>query len=331
MRIKHTVLIFLIGLLSGVGVSPFANSRPQRALKAPIPVTLAHMPRAVVPMQDWDSGDTKQVLGASDIGKETKDTSEVEDERKSFVDFLTEDEEEERSERTVLAGSKDSPSQDFQEKTVTIAIFGDSMVDTMATGLPYLQTALSNYYPNIDFVLLNYGVGAQNVEAGLARVNQSHSYNDRHYQPLTNPGAANIVIIGSFSYNPFSDKDINYHWVKLAELVNAVKNSGKKVLLLAENAPAKAEFGSGPNGINWPQDTSWQHGQKISQYLESATKLAPSIGVGLIDCYHPSLLSNGEGSQTYINQTDHIHPSVAGHQFIAQKIAERIYQLNMVQ
>jgi len=307
-KLKHSIFIFLLGLLVGVGVSPFANARPQEALKAPIPATLAYMPQAVT-----SPSPLPQVLGA---------ISPAIPERTVFAEGIAE--------------GKDGPLQAFQEEspeeisTATIAIFGDSMVDTMGTGLPYLKTVLANYYPNVDFALLNYGVGAQNIEAGLNRVDQSYSYHDRNYPALTNAGAADIVIIGSFAYNPFSDRDINYYWTKLAELVNRVRSSGKTVLLLAENAPAKAEFGTGQNGINWPQDTSWQHAQKIGQYLESTTKLALTLGVPLVDCYHPTLLSDGEGNQAYINQADHIHPSASGHAFIAQKIAERIFSENMI-
>lgn len=318
MQIKHTILIFLIGLLLGIGVSPFTDIRPQQALKSPVPVTLAHMPQVITQLTP-----EPKILGVKDASEVALDDSlEMGNERKKFADLLIGNKEEVLK-RTVLSDKKDDPFQ--EQKTVTIAVFGDSMVDTMGTGLPYLKEALAIYYPNVDFVLRNYGVGAQNVEQGLARADQSYSYHDRSYPPLTNSGTADIVIIGSFAYNPFSDKDINYHWTKLAELVNKIRNSGKQVLLLAENAPAKDEFGKGPNGVNWPQDMARKHAEIINQYLESTTKLASSLGIPLVDGYHSTLLSDNEGNQTYINQGDHIHPNVAGHQFLAQKIAERIW------
>jgi len=329
MKIKHVLLIFLIGLLFGVGVSPFANIRPQQALKSPIPVTLAHMPQVI-------SSPTPQVLGAEDTsevvppaeGTPSALTGVINEQEKSFADLL--ENSEKQDEPTKEENIQETFTQNPIKKTITIATFGDSMVDTMGTGLPYLEKALKNYYPNVDFVLHNYGIGAQNVEQGLARVNQTYSYQDRNYQPLTNSGAAHIVIIGSFAYNPFPDHDINYHWAKLAELTNQIKNSGKTVLLLAENAPARAEFGQGPNGINWPSDMAFKHAETIGQYLESTTKLAANLQVPLVDGYHPTLLANSEGNQTYINQGDHIHPNVAGHQFLAQKIAEKIYQLDLI-
>jgi len=306
-QIKHSIAIFLLGLLVGVGISPFTNARPQQALKAPIPVTLAYMPQVVS-----QPNPSPKTLGVS----LEPDTVPSPSPTPSFS--------------PAPSPSPTPQEQNFIQKKVTIAIFGDSMVDTMGTGLPYLKTALANYYPNVDFVLLNYGVGAQNVEAGLNRVGQLYSYHDRNYQALTNAGAADIVVIGSFAYNPFSDKDINYHWTKLAELVNRVRASGKTVLLLAENAPTRAKFGTGKNGINWPPDTSWQHAQKISQYLESTTKLSPVLGIPLVDCFHPTLLPDGEGNQAYINQGDHIHASSVGHTFIAQGIAKKIFSEKMI-
>jgi hypothetical protein len=42
----------------------------------------------------------------------------------------------------------------------TIAILGDSMVDTLGRDLKSLSQTLSQYYPRVTFNLLNYGVGA---------------------------------------------------------------------------------------------------------------------------------------------------------------------------
>lgn len=65
-----------------------------------------------------------------------------------------------------------------------IAIFGDSMVDTMSEQLEYLQANLKIKYPNILFEYYNFGIGSQNVLEGLARFHQPFSYKTRNFLPL---------------------------------------------------------------------------------------------------------------------------------------------------
>jgi hypothetical protein len=99
---------------------------------------------------------------------------------------------------------------------------------------------------------------------------------------------------------------------------------------MAAIAPAKAEFGTGPNGVNWPQDMAWIHAERISKLLENALNFAFSANLAFVDAYHSSLLSNGEGSQTYINQGDHIHQNEAGNIFMAGIFADKLVSLGWI-
>ena len=47
----------------------------------------------------------------------------------------------------------------LKKTSYSIAIFGDSMVDTMGEKLEYLQETLGKKYPQTKFDLYNYGVG----------------------------------------------------------------------------------------------------------------------------------------------------------------------------
>src|SRR3989344_214775 len=66
----------------------------------------------------------------------------------------------------------------------TIAVIGDSMVDTMGEVLEYLDEALKNKYPDNKFLLYNYGTGAQNVETGLTRFATHFKYQSPDYPAL---------------------------------------------------------------------------------------------------------------------------------------------------
>lgn len=210
------------------------------------------------------------------------------------------------------------------KSSYSIAIFGDSMVDTMGENLEYLQVALKRRYPKIIFRYYNYGIGSQNVAEGLARFKIPLSYKTRNFDsiPQLRP---DIIIIGSFAYNVFTPHDKVKHWLTLSQLIQEAKNTGSDVYMLAEIAPLKEGFGQGPNGVNWPASTSNEHAAKIVEQLENAIYLSRDhLKTPLIDVYHPSITEGKFGNKRYVDPNDGIHPSVAGQQLTAELIASKI-------
>lgn len=205
-----------------------------------------------------------------------------------------------------------------KKESYSIAIFGDSMVDTMGERLEYLEHALKKKYPDVNFTLYNYGIGAQNVEMGIERLTKELNHVDRHYPPLSqiNP---DIIIVGSFAYNPFTPHDRNQHWLSLTKLIESVKTISPKVYMLAEITPLRHDFGRGPNGVNWETSTSYEHSGRIIEQLENAVGLSETLKVPLINVFKKS-----EGKREYVNPSDGIHPSVEGHEFTAELITETI-------
>lgn len=206
----------------------------------------------------------------------------------------------------------------------SIAIYGDSFVDTMGENLEYLQGSLKRRYPNLTFNFYNYGIGSQNVQQGVERFDSAFDYKTRHYPPITSLHP-DIIIIGSFGYNPFSPHDRNRHWQVLTQLVQKAKNTGSTVYMLAEVAPLKNGFGKGPGGVNWGDDAANLQAQHITQQLQNAVYLARDhLKVPLIDAYNPSTVDGTFGNPKYVNKNDGIHPSELGHQFMADLIAKTI-------
>ena len=206
----------------------------------------------------------------------------------------------------------------------TIAIIGDSMVDTMGEVLEYLDSALKNKYPQSKFLLYNYGTGAQNIEMGVNRFGSHFKYQSRDYQSLPEL-KPDILIVASFSYNPFTPHDRNRHWLGLTNLVQQAQSVSQNVYMLAEIAPLRADFGNGPQGVNWSDYTNYEHSGRIIEQLQNAIGLSKSLNVPLIDAFSPSFNSSTqEGNRSFVNPSDGIHPSVEGHQFMAEKIAQVI-------
>lgn len=193
------------------------------------------------------------------------------------------------------------------------------MVDTMGEHLEYLEQSLQEKYPSIGFTLYNYGIGSQNVEQGLARWQSAFSYQDRQYASLTTI-RPDILILGTFAYNPFFPYDRDKHLLLFEKLILQAKEVTPHVYVLAEIAPLKNDFGKGLHGVNQDPTTAYINAVHITEQLQNAISLANKHGIPLINAYAASQIDGQFGKRSFVNGDDGIHPSVAGHIFTANKI-----------
>jgi hypothetical protein len=213
-----------------------------------------------------------------------------------------------------------------KKQAYTIAFLGDSMIDTMGPGLPAVHIDLKNIYPRTNFILLNYGVGATNIDYGIKRITNGYSYLGKDIPALTSTNP-DIVVLESFAYNPFPVADgINRHWLALAKAVDTIHATipGAKIIIAATIAPNSTVFGDGAAGLAFSAQDKIERTTIIKQYLDSTVKFAASQHLPLADAYHASLNANNEGILTYINSGDHIHYSDAGRALFAQQVANAL-------
>jgi len=200
-------------------------------------------------------------------------------------------------------------------RVVTIALLGDSMIDTLGTELNHLQNSLSEIYPQTKFNLINFGQGGNNVEDGFKRL------------PLLFPKRPDIVVIESFAYNNFgnSSDGLNRHWLGLESLVNSLKSNlpQTKILLAATIAPNSVIFANGIKDAHFSALEKIEKSNTIKLYLENLIAFSASAKLPLADAYHPSLVSS-EGNRNFISTTDNLHPSDYGNQFFCQTLARAI-------
>lgn len=212
----------------------------------------------------------------------------------------------------------------LKKKNYTIVLFGDSMIDTMGEKLEILQKILKQNYPSTNFTLYNYGIGGQNISAGLARFDSSFTNRERSYPPISQI-SPDIIILGSFAYNPFSPHDKNKHFEELMQLVKKAKSLTPNVYILAEIAPLKSGFGVGKNGINWPENIAYEHALHIIEQLDNAVAVSKSENALLINAYYKSRIDGTFGDPSLVNKDDGIHPSYYGHVFMAKLIVSAIF------
>lgn len=211
--------------------------------------------------------------------------------------------------------------------TTTIAVLGDSMIDTLGLDIPQLQTAISKYFPQKKVKILNYGVGASNIEYALYRLTNNYEYLGKKYDSLISQNP-DIIIIESFAYNNFgnSQSGIDKQWLNLGSITTIIKSKlpQTKIILAATIAPNSITFGNGIVNTNFTALDKIEQTNTIKLYLQNLINFATSKKYPLADAYHLSLINN-EGNPDFINTTDYLHPSTLGGEFFCDTIAKTIF------
>lgn len=313
MKVKHSFFLFFAGILIGTAIQSISQTTIVEAILSPIKNSFAYKEKIISPLPEDEETQTASLLNK----KHERVLGEV--------TFIKASPSPCPSTSPMLSPS---PSPAYSG-AVSIAVFGDSMTDLMGTNLPYLKKELIKYYPQAELELLNYGVGAENIESGLQRISQPYTYKDRSYPSMVNKNP-DIIILDPFVYNPFSksEGEMDRHWIGMVNLVDKIKQqTTSKILILATISPNKDKFGTGPNGINWDKNTAWEHAQTIQKYIENSIEFSKAAEIELIDVYHKTLLDDKNGSLKYINSGDHIHQNIAGNKLIARETAKKISEV----
>jgi len=218
------------------------------------------------------------------------------------------------------------------EKIITIAVLGDSMIDTLQQGLPQLAAALKKYYPNKKFNIINYGVGASNIEYGLFRLKNDYEYLGTKHPSLLSQ-KPDIIVLESFAYNNFgnSQSGIDRQWLGLGAITTTIRENlpNTAILLAATIAPNSIIFANDVPGLHFTALEKVEKASTIKLYLQNLINFAGSQNFPLADAYHPSL-EGQEGNRLYINANDNIHPSGPGGELFCNIVAKAISDHNMV-
>ena|SRR3990167_8792315 len=164
----------------------------------------------------------------------------------------------------------------------------------------------------------NYGIGAEKVTSAVERFDKPYSHDTRNYLSIPDL-KPDILIVGSYAYNPFDVHDRDKHWLTLIGLVEKARSVTQNVYMLAEVAPLEENFGEGPGGVNWPEELAKAHTVKIIEQMENALGIAKTLNIPLINVYDKTRKPSSKyGREEYVSTHDGIHPSVLGQQITAQ-------------
>jgi len=227
---------------------------------------------------------------------------------------------------TIRSSPTPTPRQ-TKKSTVTIALLGDSMVDTLGPGVTYLRSTLKNIYPGTNIIIKNFGVGGKPITDGITRITNDYQYLGKSYTSLIS-SRPDLVVVESFAYNPIGNDQgaIDTYWLHLASVVDIIRAHlpQTKLVMAATIAPNRDHFGDGAPGLSFSTDDKQKRTATIKTYLETAIKFAKSEHLPLADVYHASMDSTGNGKLGYINSGDHIHYSDAGRRLFGTLVAQTI-------
>lgn len=239
-----------------------------------------------------------------------------------------------------LTDSQSSQSPDNQHmpsiggygNTITIALLGDSMIDSLGD-LTFLKDALKRLYPNKVFNIINYGLGASNIEYGFYRLQNQYEYQDEIHLSLLSQ-KPDIIVVESFAYNNFGNNQsgIDRHWLTLGAITTKIKEQlpQSKIILSATIAPNSIIFANNAPGFNLSAIEKIQKTNTINLYLKNTINFATSQGFILSDAYTPSLKKN-DGNPIFISRDDGIHPNNLGVQFFSDILTQTIQKYKLIQ
>lgn len=210
----------------------------------------------------------------------------------------------------------------------TLVFVGDSLTEYLGN-FDELKTYLKKYYPDKNFLLLNYGFSSTNILSVQDRIEKDSTHSGRIFQAINNI-PFDLILIESFGHNPLSDypleQGLKLQTKALDKIVatTTLKHPKSSIVFVASIAPSKERYGEGVINLTDEKRKAWAE-ERIA-YIKNHIKYANSHNIPLINIYEKSLDKNGSGIIDYINSNDFIHPSPAGIYFISEEIAKFLYQ-----
>jgi hypothetical protein len=215
---------------------------------------------------------------------------------------------------------------------ITIAVLGDSMIDSLSAGIPDLEISLAQYFPHKKFNIINYGVGASDLEYALYRLRNNYRYLDTVHPSLLSL-KPDIIVVESFAYNNFGNTQDGFdrQWLALGAITTEIKTNlpKTKIILATTIAPLSSSFAVG-SGTTYTAMEKIEKTKTIKLYQNNLINFATSQKFPLSDASTPSLNSQNEGLSELINDKDNLHPSALGSQFFCDTLAKTIFDYKLL-
>lgn len=222
----------------------------------------------------------------------------------------------------VSTTSASTNTANISKKNISIAVFGDSMIETFGQNMPILKKNLEESFPNHKFTLENFGQSATTIDNASSKI------------PEIIAVKPDIIVIESFAYNNFGNTQAGFdkQWQYLSNITSQIKEKlpSAKIILAATIAPNSVNFTNGIANLNLSSLDKIERTKTIKLYLQNLVNFATSQNFPLANAYKQSLVRD-EGNPQLISSTDNLHLSERGKEFFSSIIVDTISQNKLIE
>lgn len=213
-----------------------------------------------------------------------------------------------------------------------LVLVGDSMIERSGN-FEMFRSKLSQYYPNKNFDIDNYGFGSTNILSLQDRLEKPFDHLGQKYKPILDIDFQ-IVFIESFGHNPLSQFKLAEGLKKQNESIDqailTIRKSHPKssIVLIATISPNSSRYAEGVVVLLPEKRKEWA--DERTAYIKNFIKYANDHRLPLVNIYQKSLDASGNGNIDYIDTKDFIHPSPTGLRLISDEIADYIFKARLL-
>lgn len=219
------------------------------------------------------------------------------------------------------------------KEAYTIVLVGDSMTAALGPHPFRLSQLLNERYHQKAFAIDNYSQGSASILDLEKLLTEKTQLNGRQEKPALERDF-DILIIESFGNNPLSHLPLEEGLRKQEEtmdkiMVKLIATHPQAVIIaLGTIAPSEQRYAQGV--LDLPSDLRASYARERRRYIENFIEYAHRREIPVIDLYHQTLNPDGTAKHELINPDDNIHPSQTGVELIQRKIADFLFEQNLL-
>lgn len=224
-----------------------------------------------------------------------------------------------------------------KKQVYKIVMIGDSMTAALGPHGGGLSEYLNLLYKDTQgqqrIIIDNFAISS-NILGVNDELTQKKTISEYTFGPLLSEDF-DLILIESYGYNPLSqfgiEGGLKQQNLALDTLMKTLitTHPHAAIVFVATIAPNLENYAKKIQLGQSAEDRAKGAEERIT-YIKNHIQYAISHNIPLINIFQKSLTNNGDGNMIYINQTDDIHPSFVGVDFIGHEIGNFIHDNNIL-
>lgn len=227
-----------------------------------------------------------------------------------------------------------TPPKIEKKDVYKIAMVGDSMTAILGPHGGILSEYINNLYKKgaddkVQHIIIDNYAKSSNIQAVDEQLEQKVTRSEYTFGPLLSENY-DLILVESYAYNPLSQYQPKEALIQqnlaLDNIVKKIKEKSPHtaIVFVATIAPNIQNYAKTTEESSSEEQRAKQANERIL-YLKNHISYAKSHNIPIINIYEKSLDFMGNGDTKYINESDDIHPSEEGVEFISHEIGDYIF------